>query len=113
MVRAWIADVTPLYEDGCYREYYGSIPDFRKKKADALRTVEMKAQSVGAWTLWEQIRSMYGLPEDAPFNLSHSGTYVMCAVELDGRDERVGCDLEKIGELRGKDRSPIFLPGGI
>ena len=62
MVRAWIADVTPLYEDGCYREYYGSIPDFRKKKADALRTVEMKAQSVGAWTLWEQIRSMYGLP---------------------------------------------------
>ena len=58
MVRAWIADVTPLYEDGCYREYYGSIPDFRKKKADALRTVEMKAQSVGAWTLWEQIRSM-------------------------------------------------------
>ena len=108
MVRAWIADVTPLYEDGCYREYYGSIPDFRKKKADALRTVEMKAQSVGAWILWEQIRSMYGLPEDAPFNLSHSGTYVMCAVELDGRDERVGCDLEKIGELREKIAARFF-----
>ena len=108
MVRAWIADVTPLYEDECYRKYYDSLPDFRKKKADALRTVEMKAQSVGVWTLWERIRTVHELPEDAAFNLSHSGTYVMCAVELDGRDERVGCDLEKIGELREKIAARFF-----
>lgn len=100
MVRAWITDVTPLYESVCYRKYYDRLPDFRKKKADALHTVEKKAQSVGVWTLWEQIRSECGLPADAAFNLSHSGTYVMCAAQTDGRNDRVGCDLEKIGELR-------------
>ncbi len=110
MVRAWIADVTPLYEDECYRKYYDSLPDFRKKKADALRTVEMKAQSVGVWTLWERIRTVHELPEDAAFNLSHSGTYAMCAAELDASRERVGCDLEKIGELRGKSQ-PDFSAG--
>ena len=100
MVRAWIADVKPLYKEKCYRSYYEALPDFRKKKADALRTVEMKAQSAGVWALWERIRAVHGLPEDSAFNLSHSGTYVMCAAELGGRRERVGCDLEKIGKLR-------------
>ena len=108
MVRAWIADVTPLYEDGCYREYYDSLPDFRKKKADALRTVAMKAQSVGVWALWEKIRTVYNLPEDTAFNLSHSGTYAMCAAELGSRRERVGCDLEKIGELKEKVAARFF-----
>ena len=106
MVRAWIADVTPLCEDRCYREYYDRLPDFRKEKADALRAVKMKVQSVGAWMLWEKIRALHGLHSGAAFNLSHSGTYVMCAAELDGSSERVGCDLEKIGALKEK-------PGGI
>ena len=102
MVRAWIADVTPLCEERCYREYYDRLPDFRKEKADALRAVEMKVQSVGAWMLWEKIRALHGLHSGAAFNLSHSGTYVMCAAELDGSSERVGCDLEKIGAQKKK-----------
>ena len=100
MVRAWIADVTPLYEKRCYDKYYSLLPDFRKKKADALRSQEMKAQSVGVWSLWQQIRAEYGLTDDISYNLSHSGTFVMCAAELDGRREQVGCDLEKIGQLK-------------
>ena len=100
MVRAWIADVTPLYENRCYEKYYDCLPDFRKKKADALRSQKMKAQSVGVWSLWQKIRKEHGLAEDASFNLSHSGTFVMCAAELNGRQERVGCDLEKIGQLK-------------
>lgn len=100
MVRAWIADVTPLYENRCYEKYYDCLPDFRKKKADALRSQKMKAQSVGVWSLWQKIRKEHGLTEDASFNLSHSGTFVMCAAELNGRQERVGCDLEKIGQLK-------------
>ena len=108
MVRAWIADVTPLCEDRCYREYYDRLPDFRKEKADALRAVEMKVQSVGAWMLWEKIRALHGLHSGAAFNLSHSGTYVMCAAELDGSSERVGCDLEKIGALKEKIAARFF-----
>lgn len=100
MVRAWIADVTPLYENRCYERYYSSLPDFRKKKADALRSWEMKAQSVGVWSLWRKICAEYGLTDDTAFNLSHSGTYVMCAAGLSGKQEQIGCDLEKIGPLR-------------
>ena len=100
MVKAWAADVSPLLEQGCYDRYYCQVPDFRKKKADALRRAEMKAQSVGVWVLWDRIRTEYDLPETAPRNFSHSGTCVMCAVCTDGRDARVGCDVEKLGRLR-------------
>ncbi len=100
MVRAWIADIRPLCEEKCYRKYYEKLPDFRKKKADALRSVQGKAQSVGVWSLLEKIRAEEGLPESSAYNLSHSGDYVMCAVELDGKTEQVGCDLERIGLMR-------------
>ena len=69
MVKAWIADVTPLLDKECYDSYYRQVPDFRKKKADALRLDKMRAQSVGA-------------------------------VCMDGREARVGCDVEKTGQLR-------------
>ena len=85
MVRAWIADIRPLCEDKCYRKYYEELPDFRKRKADALKSVQGKAQSVGVWSLLEKIRAEEGLPESSAYNLSHSGDYVMCAVELDGK----------------------------
>ena len=100
MVRAWIADIRPLCEDKCYRKYYEELPDFRKRKADALKSVQGKAQSVGVWSLLEKIRAEEGLPESSAYNLSHSGDYVMCAVELDGKKEQVGCDIEQIGRLR-------------
>ena len=100
MVRAWIADIRPLCEEECYRKYYEQLPDFRKKKADALRSAQGRAQSVGVWSLLEKIRAEESLPESSAYNLSHSGDYVMCAVELDGKKEQVGCDLERIGRLR-------------
>ena len=100
MVKAWIADVTPLLDKECYDSYYRQVPDFRKKKADALRLDKMRAQSVGVWALWQKIRTTYDLPEESIFNFSHSGTCVMCAVCMDGREARVGCDVEKTGQLR-------------
>ena len=72
MVKAWIADVTPLLDKECYDSYYRQVPDFRKKKADALRLDKMRAQSVGVWALWQKIRAAYSLPEEAVFNFSHS-----------------------------------------
>ena len=85
MIKAWIADVTPLLDKECYDSYYRQVPDFRKKKADALRLDKMRAQSVGVWALWQKIRTTYNLPEESIFNFSHSGTCVMCAVCMDGR----------------------------
>ena len=110
MVRAWVADVSPLESPECYRKYYEQLPDFRKAKADALKSDLMKAQSAGVWILWEKIREKYGLPGNAAFNLSHSGTYVMCAAEMDELAARVGCDLEKIGPFKEKVAGRFFCP---
>lgn len=108
MVKAWAADITPLYDRECYENYYALVPDFRKQKADNLRLDKMKAQSVGVWILWEKIRAQYALPEDAPHNFSHSGSLVMCAACVDGRHEQVGCDVEKEGALRLKVAERYF-----
>ena len=102
MVKAWAADVTPLYDRECYERYYAMVPDFRKRKADRLRLTGMRAQSIGVWILWEKIRKKYSLPENVPFNFSHSGSIVMCAACMDGGPVKVGCDVEKMGGLRLK-----------
>lgn len=108
MVKAWAADVSPLYERDCYKKYYAMAPDFRKEKADKLRLDKMKAQSIGVWSLWEKIRERYALSEDSPYNFSHSGSLVMCAVCVDDRSEQVGCDVEKEGKLRLKLAERFF-----
>lgn len=110
MVKAWAADISPLFERECYEKYYAMVPDFRKQKADKLKLDAMKAQSVGVWILWQKIREKYGLSEDAPFNLSHSGSLVMCAAVLDGCTAQVGCDVEKTGKLRLKLAEQYFCP---
>lgn len=102
MVKAWAADVTPLYDRECYERYYAMVPDFRKRKADRLRLAGMRAQSIGVWILWEKIRKKYSLPENVPFNFSHSGSIVMCAACMDDGPVKVGCDVEKMGGLRLK-----------
>ena len=100
MIRVWIADVTPLYEKKCYSRYYEGLPSFRKEKADALKYLSRREQSVGVWALWEKMRHTYDLEENVSFNLSHSGSWVMCAAQTEGEGARVGCDIEKIGQLR-------------
>ena len=109
MIRTWVADVTPLYNEECYNRYYEGLPSFRKEKADALKYLSGKAQSVGVWVLWQKMRNRYGLPEDASFNLSHSGGWVMCAAQTDGVQSQVGCDIEKLGKDLMIGFNPRFL----
>ena len=84
MVNVWAADITPLLIEEIYRAYYNRVPKWRKEKADKLRNVADRARSVGAWILWEKIQEMAGLPEDAVFNLSHSGS-MYCAPAVTGK----------------------------
>ena len=53
----------------------------------------------GAWILWEKIKKAGQVPQEAVFNLSHSGDYVLCAYS-DVAKAQVGCDLEEVKELR-------------
>lgn len=110
MVRAWIADVRPLYEEQNYKAYYMNLPDFRRDKADALRNPEHKAQSVGVWALWQRICREYGLGEDTRVNFSHSGRYVMCAAFLNGKQGRVGCDIQKMGTFSERLAKKFLCP---
>ena len=61
MVKAWIADVSALLEEECYRRYYEALPDFRKEKADRIKVPAGRAQSVGVWALCEKIKEKYSL----------------------------------------------------
>lgn len=58
MIRTWVADIRPLLEETCYQEYYERVPKFRQKKADALKLVQGKAQSIGVWCLYEDRKSV-------------------------------------------------------
>lgn len=100
MVKTWAANICPLYEEACYQSYYNRAPEFRKKKAERLRDCQARAQSIGVWTLYAQMKRAYGFQEDAVCNFSHSGDYVLCSVETDPAmyDVKIGCDIEAVKE---------------
>ena len=110
MVHTWIADVSALCDEAVYEKYYKELPDFRREKADRLRFPEDRAQSVGAWTLWEKMRVHCGLDAGTVFNLSHSGPYALCSLSAEA-DVRVGCDVETVRALRLQVAERFFLPG--
>lgn len=103
MIRTWVADVTPLHNEETYRKYYKNVPEHRRVKADKIAHQEDRALSIGAWTLYEKAKQECGASEQAVFNLSHSGNYVLCSIEESGNTEiKVGCDIEEIKKLHSK-----------
>lgn len=109
MIRTWVANIRPLLDETCYRMCYERVPKFRQEKADALKLVQGKAQSVGVWFLYEQMKKEYGIQKDTAYNLSHSGEYVLCSVH-EGNDSKilVGCDIEEIGTCNMKIARRFF-----
>lgn len=112
MVYTWAADVSRLMEEKRYRQYYRTVPDFRQKKADQLYFAADRAQSIGVWALWDRMRAYYNLSENTVFNLSHSGSYVLCSA-ADQAGEQVGCDMEIVKEIRLKVAERFFCPAEI
>ncbi len=109
MVRVWIADVTSLLKEEVYQRYYQELPAWRKDKADRYKMQKGKAQSAGAWLLWSRAREKYGLPEEAVYNLSHSGRYALCAFS-DKDAVKVGCDVEEVKDYREPVARRFFCP---
>lgn len=103
MIRTGIADIRPLFKEQIYREYYKSVPKFRQEKAERIQDQKKKAQSVGAWVLYEKLRELWGISEKAIYNLSHSGNYVLCSIgEETSNHIKIGCDLEEIKKIPTK-----------
>ena len=113
MIRTWMADISPLYQEDCYRKYYEQAPDFRKAKADALRFQQMKAQSIGVWSLFERIKDEHKVDQDAVYNFSHSGDFVLCSIAFgtDAADVKVGCDIQEVKHADIKMAKRFFCPG--
>lgn len=102
MIKTWIADVSPLYDEKIYKKYYESVPYVRQDKADKIKHIEDKALSIGAFALYEKALGLCGETEDKIFNLSHSGKYAICSVSCGKGNHKVGCDIEKIKNLHKK-----------
>ena len=56
MVKVWAARITPLFDKTNYAFYYEKLPEWRKEKADRLKSESAKAHSVGAWSLWTRLQ---------------------------------------------------------
>ena len=104
MIHTWAADITPLFQEECYRKYYLEAPGFRQEKADRLKHRQGKAQSIGVWALYAKMKEYFRLDGQEAYNFSHSGEYVLCSVctagETSALQPLVGCDVEKVQKCR-------------
>ena len=127
----YTADVSILNYGEKYEEYYRLVPKYRREKIDSYKRQEPRLLSLGAGALLHMALAERGIDDtkltvqegkngkpaykdiEWTYNLSHSGTKVMCAL----CDVPVGCDVEW-GVDRGtaiEDRIKIakrfFAPG--
>ena len=110
MVKVYVANVSELPDPKDNPEHLKGLSDVRVKKIMRCRQTKDRKQSLGAGLLLTQCLKEYridtesirygehGKPEveGICFNLSHSQDMVVCAVS----GMPVGCDIEKIGELK-------------
>ena len=123
MLKTYFYDVSELDDDAIFEKYMREVSEYRKAKTEKMRFRKDKKLSLGAGILIGRGLCEFGLREcdmvygtrengkpffeNAPelrFNVSHSGTMVMCAFS----DVEVGCDIEKIAEADMKIARRFF-----
>ena len=109
MTSARVAELIP--DGAAYAAVYAALPEWRRRKCDALRFDADRRRSAAAWLLVERlladrglaasgltvVENAFGRPEFAEpgsprFSLSHTRDRVMAAVS----DGPVGCDVETV-----------------
>jgi 4'-phosphopantetheinyl transferase len=107
-ISLYTADVGPLEDPELFLRLYQCVSETRREKVDRVRPPRGKLLSLGAGVLLEAALAELGLPaprleqdengkpylpnDNHFFNISHSGTRVLCAVS----DHEIGCDVEKV-----------------
>ena len=105
---SYCSNISALDDPDVFRNAYGTVSSYRRKRIDSMASLEDKKRSMGAEILLRmalgdigiklrEIRcEIYGKPflidSDVHFSLSHSGNRVMCSIS----DGDVGCDVERI-----------------
>ena len=113
----YFENIRKYYKKDLFESFYRSLPEYRKRKTDRLKTIRSKCLSLSAENLLR-----YALKDSEPdiiasepefneygkgffpsvsdvfqYNISHSGNYAVCAVNYG--PEQIGCDIEKIRKV--------------
>lgn len=124
--KVYHADVAPLASSALFERGLSEVPEERRARVQRLIPPAGKRLSLGAGLLLNRALSEYGLdprslrlakseegkpflPDvpDLHFNLSHSGTRVLCALS----NRPCGCDVEEIGRGSPALVRRFFSPG--
>lgn len=91
MVYLYAADVSCLQDPWENPELLEGLPWDRQEKIQKCQQKDKRKQSFGAGLLLKHVLETHGVQaEDISYNLSHSGTLVICALS----EKAVGCDTE-------------------
>lgn len=122
-IKIYTADVRSLTDARRFQQLYDRLSPERRSKVDRMRFEKDKCLSLGAGALLEAALAAEGVSDftmtvshdgkprlahekNVHFNLSHSGTKVMCALS----DSEIGCDVEQIKESDMKIAKRFFHP---
>jgi 4'-phosphopantetheinyl transferase len=108
MVYLYVTDVSGLPDPLEFKKLFQSLTFERQIRIQRMRSLAHRKQSLGAGLLLQSVLQKYGLSQEQirisssgkpmceglHFNLSHSGSLVICAVG----DTPVGCDVEQLRE---------------
>lgn len=141
MLKIYVADLSPLENAEIYESIYNSLPESRRNKADRIKPIEGKRESIGAaWLLKYSLESMgreklmdkivvdeggkpgfdvadeHDMEEPLYFNLSHTRGMAMCVLS----SEPVGCDIQimnnnsiKIAKRFYTEKEKAYVFGGL
>ena len=114
MTETFLLDVSKLYDDRVFREYYGNLSGYRREKTDRLKIRKDKNLSLGIGILINRfLEDNFGICEhfvryselkngkpffadfsNIHFNASHSGDVCICTFS----ENNTGCDVERLSE---------------
>ncbi len=114
MTETFLLDVSKLYDDGVFREYYRKLSEYRKEKTDRMKMRKDKNLSLGIGILINRFfEDNFGICEhfvryselkngkpfftdfsNIHFNASHSGDVCICTFS----ENNTGCDVEILSE---------------
>ncbi len=117
----WTIHLTSEYKDRIFRQNYRFLPEFRKEKADRIRSEEGKRVSILAgMMLWDSLNrhslswddmviGEEGKPEIKTgtyyFSLSHKHQSVLLA---ESEKKRIGADIERVTEFNNAMAARFF-----
>lgn len=125
MIELYASDVSMFYEEEKFKQFLSKASPFRQEKALRFKWRKDQALSLGAGLLLDyglqQYSDTFPLPAEyeegefgkpffrnddkVKFNLSHSGTFVMCGISTDGE---IGVDIEEMRPVDIDLMSRIF-----